>query len=172
MSDHDDKQQSARRKLIKTVALGGGVFAASHAIPQKWTKPVIRSVMLPAHAATTAIQACRFETCQGELITSGDTMTIILCVVLDVDAPESQCQGDPECVLRIGGEGLPPSTSEQNPDNDCQFICCWFYTDVPRLSGPASVRAQVGDTDSCTLSLADIPDDPDISPPLSLCSFS
>ena len=42
-----------RRKLLKTLAAGSGAVIAGRSLPESWTKPVIDTVMLPAHAATT-----------------------------------------------------------------------------------------------------------------------
>ncbi len=44
-----DKQ---RRKLIKTAALGGAILSVKE-VQSGWVKPVVESVMLPAHAATS-----------------------------------------------------------------------------------------------------------------------
>ena len=62
MSKDNDKDQneikdpkkvtSSRRKVVKAGLIGGTV-AASQAAPTKWTKPVVSSVLLPAHAAAT-----------------------------------------------------------------------------------------------------------------------
>jgi hypothetical protein len=43
----------SRRKLLKSIALGGGAIAVAKTLPESWTKPVIDSVMLPAHAAAS-----------------------------------------------------------------------------------------------------------------------
>ena len=52
-----DKSIKARRKLLKTLIAGGGaattVGATGLVIPKQWIKPVVDSVMLPAHAQTT-----------------------------------------------------------------------------------------------------------------------
>lgn len=45
-----EKDESPRRKLLKTLAAGG---VAGAALPATWSKPAIDSVMLPAHAQTT-----------------------------------------------------------------------------------------------------------------------
>ena len=42
-----------KRKLIKSAILGTGVVGSASAMPSKWTKPVIDSVILPSHAETT-----------------------------------------------------------------------------------------------------------------------
>ena len=45
-----DKQGMSRRKVIGSLAVVGGVSA----MPTSWVKPVINSVILPAHAQTSA----------------------------------------------------------------------------------------------------------------------
>ncbi len=44
---------SQRRKLLKTVAISGGVIGATQSMPEKWLKPVVDSVILPSHATTS-----------------------------------------------------------------------------------------------------------------------
>ncbi len=39
-----------RRKLLKSVAAGGGAILAGRTLPEKWGRPVVDSVLLPAHA--------------------------------------------------------------------------------------------------------------------------
>lgn len=52
VSEHQDKRQEARRRLLGTLVAGG---AAGAALPSQWKKPVIDAVMLPAHAQTTGV---------------------------------------------------------------------------------------------------------------------
>lgn len=42
-----------RRKLLKSLAAGSGAVIAGKSLPESWIKPVIDTVMLPAHAVTT-----------------------------------------------------------------------------------------------------------------------
>ena len=55
-SDADGSSTSptlTRRKLL--AALGaGGVVTSQTSLPQAWTRPVVETLMLPAHAQTTA----------------------------------------------------------------------------------------------------------------------
>ena len=44
------QQSSARRNILKSIALGGGVVATAASLPKEWTKPVLDQVLLPAHA--------------------------------------------------------------------------------------------------------------------------
>ncbi len=48
-----DKNVSSRRKMLKSVAVGGGAIATAHALPSKWTSPVVNMVVTPAHAQTS-----------------------------------------------------------------------------------------------------------------------
>ncbi len=43
----------SRRKLLKSIAAGSGAVVAGKSLPESWSKPVVDSVMLPAHAETT-----------------------------------------------------------------------------------------------------------------------
>ena len=45
------KTESGRRKLLKA----GGVVASAALVPEKWQKPVVDSIMLPAHAQTSTV---------------------------------------------------------------------------------------------------------------------
>ena len=40
-----------RRRLLKTALIGG--VATSLVLPSKWTKPIVKSVIVPAHAAAS-----------------------------------------------------------------------------------------------------------------------
>ncbi len=50
----DKKSNDSRRKLLKSIAAGSGAVVAGKSMPESWSKPVIDSVMLPAHAETTS----------------------------------------------------------------------------------------------------------------------
>ena len=49
----DKKSNDSRRKLLKSIAAGSGAIVAGQSLPESWSKPVIDSVILPAHAQTT-----------------------------------------------------------------------------------------------------------------------
>ena len=48
-----NKVAENRRKLLKTVAAGGGAIIAGKSLPENWARPAVDSVMLPAHAQTS-----------------------------------------------------------------------------------------------------------------------
>ena len=46
-------ENNSRRKLLKTAAASSGLAVAATALPANWTKPVVDSILLPAHAQTS-----------------------------------------------------------------------------------------------------------------------
>ncbi len=48
-----NKKNDSRRKLLKSIAAGSGAVVAGKTLPDAWTKPVVDSVLLPAHASTS-----------------------------------------------------------------------------------------------------------------------
>lgn len=44
---------NSRRKLLKSIAAGSGAIIAGKSLPEKWSRPVVDSVLLPAHALTS-----------------------------------------------------------------------------------------------------------------------
>ena len=55
-----------RRKLLKSIATGGGVALVGKSLPDQWTRPMVDSVLLPAHAATSCTPCLVAETyCAG-----------------------------------------------------------------------------------------------------------
>ena len=48
---HQSTQQ--RRAALKCILVSGGLVSGTGALPKSWTRPVIDSVVLPSHAATT-----------------------------------------------------------------------------------------------------------------------
>lgn len=48
-----EMSNKSRRKLLRTIAAGSGAVIAGKSLPESWSRPVVDSVMLPAHAETT-----------------------------------------------------------------------------------------------------------------------
>jgi len=68
------KSNDSRRKLLKSIAAGSGAVVAGKSLPESWSKPVIDTVMLPAHAATTGVDSSSTqeeESCKNTAIIPG-----------------------------------------------------------------------------------------------------
>lgn len=73
-----------RRKLLKTVAAGGSALSLI-TLPGRWSKPVVASVILPAHAQTS--QAPVSKACEGTLANcpgAPSTSTVVFATVKTV----------------------------------------------------------------------------------------
>ena len=68
----NDAVDSGRRKAIRKIAVSVGVLAGCSMLPDKWTRPIIGQILLPAHAATSG--SVLHDPCQVTL-QSGTTAT-------------------------------------------------------------------------------------------------
>jgi len=55
-----------RRKAIKKIAAGVGVLTGCAVLPEKWTRPIVGQIILPAHAETS-----------GPAVTASDTVVAV-----------------------------------------------------------------------------------------------
>jgi hypothetical protein len=80
------KTTNTRRRLLKSIMVGGGLATTSHTIPQRWSRPVVDTVVLPAHAQTSAIE--------GDFGGSGVAGSLVEAMsVLDMIAPRAYAGG-------------------------------------------------------------------------------
>jgi len=58
-SSKEDKaeQTESRRKALQKILIGGGVIAGASFLPDKWVKPVVESITVPAAAAMSPTSA-------------------------------------------------------------------------------------------------------------------
>ncbi|MGA8259036.1 MAG: hypothetical protein WB783_02365 [Arenicellales bacterium] len=47
------RSKQSRRRMLKSMALGTGAMVAGENTPARWAKPMVNSVLLPAHAQTS-----------------------------------------------------------------------------------------------------------------------
>ena len=57
-------QIKSRRRLIQAIA-AGGIVSSSAVAPTKWSSPVVKSVIVPAHGATTGAETCMLGNSTG-----------------------------------------------------------------------------------------------------------
>lgn len=53
--DQPKNQGEDRRGALKKLLTGGGVIVGTSALPSEWTKPVIESIITPAHAGMSPV---------------------------------------------------------------------------------------------------------------------
>ena len=64
------KSTDNRRKVLKSIAAGSGAIIAGKNLPESWSRPIVDSVMLPAHAQTSP--PLTGQTYQGTATTTRD----------------------------------------------------------------------------------------------------
>ncbi len=57
----DDSNRDERRTNLRRMLVGGGIIGTSVAVPDKWSKAVVESVVLPAHAQSSGVAAGNFN---------------------------------------------------------------------------------------------------------------
>lgn len=77
---------ASRRILLKSIAAGSGAVIAGKNLPEKWAKPVVDSVMLPAHAETSVTYNYFGQDVSAASIESGKTFAELVTDSLVEDA--------------------------------------------------------------------------------------
>ena len=143
-----EKYTIARRKLVKTVALGGAATAITKMVPDQWTRPVIESVLLPAHAQTTGCVIQSFSvtvdetgdsgagslgtfnssgTVSGSGASDGSGTTLNFSIAAQVDPSVASMtlgmnfQSDTDPFGRDGANVPPPQTNAPDPTGILSF---------------------------------------------------
>ena len=71
MSEKIKRSKQTRRNILKSMAIGSGAVASAKAVPDQWTKPVLNSLILPAHGQTSP--TCEFNA-TAEVFEEGDDL--------------------------------------------------------------------------------------------------
>jgi len=61
-----------RRRILKSLAIGGGVAATGKVVPEEWKKPLVETVVIPGHALGSSPAGSIFRTSNDVVITSTD----------------------------------------------------------------------------------------------------
>ena len=85
----DNKSIESRRKLLKSIAAGGGAVFAGKTLPENWSKPVVDGVMLPVHAQTTS---CDLDSIPGRTVVC--SQTAVQAIYYTIRSSESPCGFD------------------------------------------------------------------------------
>lgn len=141
-----DPELENRRRAVHRILAGGGLIAGSQALPGQWTKPVVDSVILPAHAVTSLTDPCLVTILEGNQSSSS-----VLVRVDGVISPPTGGVDVSVLVEAIGGTGDTDGPFNATSDADGTYSV--NNVDVGGGPGITAVRATVsipGDEDECT----------------------
>ena len=158
----DKKSSESRRKLLKSIAAGSGAIVAGKNLPESWSRPVVDSVMLPAHAQTSLAPLYSTIATRTENQSDGNTM---IAGIMERLVPTAEAGGISD--VCITGCGKNDGT---NLNIDCFDVCeegVAFAGSLP-LDGtfveieinfcvdePGSEELQVSDIDGSMARIAD-----------------
>jgi hypothetical protein len=143
----------SRRKLLKTIAAGSGAIVAGKNLPDSWTRPLVDSVVLPAHAQTSPV-SCTTNT--YPVITAfledvpsdesagnlGINITVNVCI-------DSSTTAVNMVATNVGNSGLEfdetLTLSVTRPDSSVSTQgYTSYFTDTPCVPAPPSISVSVG----------------------------
>ena len=122
----------SRRKLLKSIALGGGAIAVAKTLPESWTKPLIDSVMLPAHGAASVVGTYSGVMWLSEQSGDGDGWAAEVCVVGNDD-------GSYNATAAFTDAGFDMTTGQGNNltlevvetlDDQCGWSTSWYLQTI------------------------------------------
>ncbi|XCN73191.1 MAG: hypothetical protein Q3M24_00050 [Candidatus Electrothrix aestuarii] len=125
-----------RRKTIKTLAYGVGALAGSTVLPDKWVKPVIEGIVLPAHAQTSAslqIVSLNFS------VVSGNTGTA--SVTIQANGSISPAQSG--VVLSLSLSGYSGGVTDNATSKDQGFLVAVAEAMVPSAHASEAMCTEV-----------------------------
>ena len=123
-----------RRKLLKGMVAGGSGLSALVIVPERWTRPIVNSVILPAHAATSIAsvpESCAHETATIEELDEDGLDDIfivydgeVFCDIKFGDVSEGT-ETDPDTVIVIDAD---PDDADDAWDGDDPVGSNWVKT--------------------------------------------
>jgi len=151
------EQNENRRKLLKSIAAGSGAIIAGKSLPESWSKPVVDSVMLPAHAQTSPSPCtpCLVAALYGEGSgCSGITVDVAIDGTVTVDTPSldspqtdtvDPCAGGAFSVTgNTGGGGSGGGTETISGTVECGAQTSMTVTQTSSGGGTGPVLLETG----------------------------
>ena len=98
----------SKRKILTSIGVSSGIIGAS-ALSQQWTKPIVNSIILPAHAQTTDMMGGDDDgdgMGDGTTTTTTPEMDAMEPMIMLSTFPASQLMGDSLGVLMAAEAGM------------------------------------------------------------------
>jgi len=153
LSSKESTQQSNSRRRILQALTVGGVASSSQFLPEQWSKPVVNSLMLPAHATTTDTTGASSG---GQTTTPAPVVMIGQISGFAIRRSASQpAEALPQNMASTGKSVLDfivPQAAAQaiNPPSDAAEQCITVTASVE--NGPVTVEISNVGTQNATLS--------------------
>ncbi len=124
-----NKKNDSRRKLLKSFAAGSGTVVAGKSLPEAWMRPVVESLLLPAHAQTTdLVMSCGTLTEEQATGRDGGDIAILFdggdCSLIEFDMaqdglhPDSVIGFDTDLVVNLLWDDLGTGSNWIRDDTD------------------------------------------------------
>lgn len=68
-----ESTETARRNILRKIVAGGSLGAGAAMVPSSWTRPVVGSVLLPAHAQSSGLPFVGFGIIAGGIVNQTDS---------------------------------------------------------------------------------------------------
>lgn len=138
------KHDKGRRQVLKKIMIGTGALCCYSVLPERWTRPIIGQIALPAHAQTSGPLTC---SCQlSGLIVNGTENNFSAFY-------SWQCLNTAETRLMITGPGTMPGYGYVEPNFSSATSGSRTFTNTPPYGGTTFTA---GETYIFTLTLEDI----------------
>lgn len=129
------EQPPIRRRLLQKLVASGAVAAV---LPSKWTKPIVESVVVPAHAQASPVAACN-AIIQDSMFEGPFDQTSVYIEIDAASVADNACGqgGDVIAEILFGGTPLAGDTvgSTCNGTVCVTSISLFVYTDQVGLAG-------------------------------------
>ena len=124
-NEFSDEKQEKRRKALKSILAGSGTVITAAAMQDKWTKPVIESVVLPAHAQASEVNGSFTATTNPQnetdlleiLVPSANANGCTFQLCINVSGGSASVQVNDNETISTGSGALPFSITLQPSGN-------------------------------------------------------
>jgi hypothetical protein len=139
-----------RRKALKKIAVSVGVLAGCAALPERWIRPIVGNVVLPAHAATSG--STLHDPCAVELRGGDSSSASVTIKVTGFVTPPTGNLSTTITATAVGGLGLSANAEVKTAADGTfeAFLTLGGGPGITSVNVVTSVQGAAG-TASCTV---------------------